>query len=340
MIRRQSGSRAVFELFAPGLLGPIPMPTDRRPQTPILNLLLARGRLSTSAGTDLASALLSRFNTEASAPYCLSVDRPDWDRSGYWMHADPVHLRPDRDLLRLFDARHLGISQAEADAMVGELNAHFRQDGLEFCAPAASRWYLRCEEPPAITTQPLERAIGQHVDGLLPAGQDSTRWASLVNEAQMLLFQTPVNQRREAAGRPAVSGLWTWGGGVWQAPRLASRLDLIQAKSPLARGLAAAAGITVKPSDAPWPRGAKAVLAIREDLQDAVLDADDRAWAAAAASIDHQLAPVLEALRSRRLCRIVVDACDGRCWAITRSDLRRFWRRTRPIADQASGHLH
>jgi hypothetical protein len=247
----------------------------------VLDLLLNRARQSAVSGNGLTARLLERFGAEASAPYCLASDDPDWDRGGYCMHADPIHLRPDRDLLRLFDARHLGISCAEAQALVAELNAHFSADGLRFSAPVASRWYLHCKHPPALQTQPLERVIGQHVDGLLPSGADAARWASLMNEAQMLLFQSPTNQRREAAGRPAVNGLWTWGGGVWQVPTGADPPTSVRAQSPLAQGLAAAADLTVDPSTEAWLPRAGTQLADWYQLQDALLDSDELAWTAA-----------------------------------------------------------
>jgi len=322
-----------FELLVPGLLGPIPsdpaaLPPGQRSKTPMLDLLLARGRPSAVADGNqrLAGRLLERFGANASAPYCLAADDPDWDRGGYYMHADPVHLRPDRDLLRLFDARHLGISSAEAQALVAELNAHFAADGLRFIAPIASRWYLHCEHPPAIKTQPLEGVIGQHIDGLLPSGPDAARWASLMNEAQMLLFQSPANQRRENEGRPAVNGLWTWGGGLWQVPTGADLPALVRAQSPLAQGLAAAADLAVEAPREVWRPRDGIQLADWHQLQDAVLDTDELAWAAAAESLDQGLAPLVDALRAGDLQRINIDSCDGHCWSIERADLRAFWR--------------
>lgn len=307
--------------------------------TPTLDRLLTRGRPSAAPTVDLTTALLDRFGADASAPYGLAADDPSWDHSGFCMHADPVHLRPDRDLLRLFDATHLAISQAEADALTAELNAHFAADGLRFTAPTASRWYLHCEQPPTLRTQPLERVIGQPIDGLLPTGDDAARWAQLMNEAQMMLFQSPVNQRREGSGRPPVNGLWTWGGGLWGiladvAP--SDRLPTcLQARSPLALGLAAAAGVTAESPDAAWETHAGSHLVVLEQFQDALLDRDDQAWSAAVEALDHWLAPAVDALRAGRLEEIIIDACDGRRWSLRRTDLRRFWRRSRPLADLA-----
>ncbi|KAA6183586.1 phosphoglycerate mutase [Thiohalocapsa marina] len=343
----------VLELLVPGLLGPVPPSPQAPPKTPVLDRLLARGRPTDSLGGDLTAALLERFGVDASAPYCLAADDPEWDRAGFWMHADPVHLRPDRDLLRLFDARHLVIGQDEAAALVAAFNAHFAADGLWLVAPAASRWYLRCDSAPALQTQPLAAVIGQHIDGFLPVGADAPRWASLMNEAQMLLFQSPVNRRREAAGQPAVNGLWTWGGGLWRPPTAADPPDRVLGDMPLARGLALAAGIPLRGDDGPGlvevgelaklldPAEAPGrVLAIWQGLQEALLAQDEAAWAQAAEALDRALQPALAAMRAGRLARIELDVCDGRRWSIRPGDLRRFrigWpRRPRTLAERAA----
>lgn len=328
MTGKASAHSKVFELLVPGLLGPVPLPPGHRVETPLLDLLLTRGRQSAVTGGNLTGALLARFGADASAPFCLADDDPDWDQTGFCMHADPVHLRPDRDLLRLFDARHLGISGAEAQLLVAELNDHFAQDGLRFNAPTASRWYLHCEQPPALQTEPLERVIGQHVDGLLPTGPDADRWANLMNETQMLLFQSAVNQRRESEGRPGVNGLWTWGGGSWQVPTGVQLPTKVQAQSPLARGLAAAAGVESEPPSALWQTPKGTLLADWNQLQDAVLDTDELAWVAAAESLDRRLAPVVDALGAGDLDQILLNGCKGQCWSIDRADLRAFWRRS------------
>ncbi|MGB5733933.1 MAG: phosphoglycerate mutase [Thiohalocapsa sp.] len=344
MTSHRSATADVLELLVPGLLGPIPPQPDGLQSTPTLDLLLARARQSTPSGADqradLNTALLACFGAEASAPYSRAADDPAWDRDGFCMHADPVHLRPDRDLLRLFDARHLGIAQDEADQLTAELNGFFAADGLRFMAPTASRWYVHCRQPLALRTQPLARVIGEHIDGLLPAGVDAARWASLMNEAQMLLFQSSVNQRREAGGRSSVNGLWCWGGGVWRdlvdAVPAAQRPQRIWARSSLARGLAAASGALVEPLWSAWQPHSGSALVVVDQVQDALLDANDRGWGAAVEALDQWLGPALAALRAGRLDEIVVDACNGRRWSLSRADLRRFWRRPRPLATLAA----
>jgi hypothetical protein len=320
-----------LELLVPGMTGPLPAPPETRLQTPVLDLVLGRGERVPRPGGGLESALLARFGAAASAPYTAAVDDSAYDKARFRMRADPVHLRADRDALRLYDARHLGISRAEADGLVAELNRHFADDGLRWYAPVAARWYLEADPPPALVCVPLQQVIGCTIDGHLPQGPDARRWASLMNEAQMLLFQAEVNRVREADGRPAANGVWIWGGGNWR-PLTVQGFDRVVADDPLACGLASAADIArvALPSRfEPAPGGA---LAVWTPLFDAVLDADEAAWAGSAQALDRWLAPALDALRAGRLSEILIDGCDGEGRLLTRGCLRRFWRRPRSIA--------
>jgi len=308
------------------------------PSTPEPDLLLARGEAIEVAGRGLSAALLARFGAVASAPYALVAEPGDGelDHERFWMHADPVHLRPDRDQLRLFDAGHLGISRAEADALLAELNVHFAADGLRLVAPAASRWYLTAETPPRLDTTPLEQVSGRSVDGYLPAGPDSRRWQGLMNELQMLLFQSPVNRAREQQGRPAVNAVWTWGGGRWQELGHDGLPDVVLSRDqPLAEGLALTAGARTErlPPTAPSCVDGT-ILAVFDQLLDAALDGDETVWAAAAGALDDWLSPALKALRSGALHELILDACDGRAWQLGRAHLLRFWRRPRSVAER------
>jgi len=182
MNHRKRQQDAGLTVLAPGLLGPVPLLPEQVPATPLLDLIFRRGRprqapqswfqskaqaqapaqvqaaaaaperapVSTKAAPiSLTSYLLQLFGAASSAPYALAADDPSWDRQGVVLQADPVHLRADRDQLRLFDARHLGISQVEADAFVDAINAHLAEDGLRLLAPVASLVSATARTPPA-----------------------------------------------------------------------------------------------------------------------------------------------------------------------------------------------
>jgi hypothetical protein len=330
-----------LDLLVPGLLGPLPeQPGDL--MTPTLDLLLARGEPDHRHPAGLEELLLESYAATCSAPYALAADAPGLERDGWWLHAAPVHLRPDRDLLRLYDARHLGISRAEAEGLIGALNATFSGDGLHFHAPTAGRWYVRCDDPWDMRTTPLEAVVGDHIDGSLPSGPDAPRWAALMSEIQMLLFQAEPNRRREAEGRPTVNGLWCWGGGDWQpltgAPWLAVGDD------PLLQGLASAADRDYRrdpgrESTEVLRDAGGHVLVLWRGLSDALFDQSLDAWSAAAGSLEHWVAPLPAALRSGSLDELRIHSCGGKpCTVVRRDSLRwyRGWFGSRP---QALGRL-
>jgi len=48
----------------------------------------------------------------------------------------------------------------------------------------------------------------------LPEGDNARQWRSLLNEAQIVLTQHPLNAQRARRGLPPVNSVWFWGAGV------------------------------------------------------------------------------------------------------------------------------
>ncbi|WP_295400810.1 phosphoglycerate mutase, partial [uncultured Thiocystis sp.] len=242
-------SSSLLHLICPGLRGPIPTVPQPLPKTPTLDRLLSRADKQAAVSTDPPAALLAEFGVFGesdrdlpTAPLCLLGEDPTADLDAWWIHADPVHLRADRDRLLLFAGAEIAPDRAEADALTALFNEHFGGDGLRLLAPTPGRWYLRAERSPDLCTQPLHRVLGGAIDRDLHGGADAARWTGMLNEAQMLFFDSAVNRERERRRRPVISGLWTWGGG--RLPTLAGALPaLIVGDHPLTLGLARHAGL-------------------------------------------------------------------------------------------------
>ena len=239
----------------PRAIGPSPMADP----PPAEDRLAGADRLPVVGTTDPCRTLFDLFGYVPpperdcpSAPYCRLADRqtedPGTGKEPDVLHADPVHLRPDRDRLVLFAGPDLAPDRAEADALVNLFNQHLGEEGLRLEAPTPARWYLLTERPPELVTQPLAAVLGRPIAGQLPRGTEARRWARLLNEVQMLFHHSEVNQRREAAGIPTLNGLWLWGGG-WSLPPPSGQVGYARVFSadPLARGLALARGIPTSP---------------------------------------------------------------------------------------------
>jgi hypothetical protein len=304
------------------LLHPLPDSAERA-RFPALRRFLSRSRTSVVLDSREA-ALLEQFGVPRQrdwpiAPFSRLGDGEPPD-DAYWIAADPVHLRADRDALLLVDASRFQLDREDARTLVEALNRHFGPEELHFSAPTATHWYARVAQATDIETVPLRRAVGYNVDTLLPRGKDALAWHRTFNEAQMLLYNHPLNQAREARGELPVNSVWFWGGGT--LPRnVNGRWLHVWANDALSRGLALAARIDV--SDVPGTFAA-CIDAARDGAQLAVLDQVDfaaleRDW----------IAPALQALRTQSLGALslwIQLATEFRRFDLARSDLWKFWR--------------
>lgn len=314
-----------------------------------LETLLARGRRKSGAGTGLEAWLLDAFAVAKqvdwpAAPYSLVADGGQ-PNGAWWLRADPVSLRADRETVLLSDASLFEVSRAEAASLTASLNAHFASTGITFHPLQSDRWYARVEQDPGMAAPPVADVRGLPVLEFLPEGPQGRRWRSVLNEIQMLLHEHAVNAAREARGAPPVNGLWLWGAGrLADAPRTVYRR--VSSDSPVAKGLALAAGGRHEPLpvsahawlDSAGQSGVEAV--ILEALRVPAAYGDMSAWRAGLAALERDwFAPLLGALRATRVGMITLYAPAA--WRThesetTRQDLRYFWRRRRRLAAYAA----
>lgn len=318
---------------------------------PALAKLLARARAERFPAIAMAGWLSQAFEIERQhdwpiAPLTLALDGGDAS-DAYWLRADPVHIKVERDRLTLVESALFELSADEAQALVAALDRHFADAGLAFRAPHPKRWYVKVAQTPKIATHSLAEAAGQNVEPLLPYGEDVLRWHRVFNEAQMLLHAHAVNTAREARGDPIVNSVWLWGGG--SRPVVPGRpFDAVWSDETAAVAIAAAADTYASsvPADAEsWLEvaarrlGRAAHLVVLDDLASAAAYRDAEVWRARLQALEaHWFAPLARALRERRVSSLalVVPGADG-CWRfdVGRADLPKFWRRPRPWSEYA-----
>lgn len=340
---------SVLSLLVPGLLGPDrarhPREGYPRPAAPALEWLLARARSHPAPGA--ADALLfhefglSAADTElpvAAVTRLADGGQPD---DGWWLRADPVHLRPDLQGVFLVDARLLAIEAAEAAALTEAFNHNFAGDGLRLEPLHPNRWYLRLPADPGVRACPLLDAVGRDINPLLPQGPAKGRWHAFWTEAQMLFHGHPVNRAREQRGQPSINGLWFWGGGAVPAGGRPPAGGL-HAEDPLARGLARLTGTPINPvpgnADA-WLRAARGEadsLVVLETTRCDPADDDPVAWADHVANLEQDwFAPCRRMVRDRRLAALRLHFDAGRIYTVTSAARWRFWRAVRPLTHYA-----
>jgi hypothetical protein len=320
-----------LRLFLPQ---PLPVAANERgalAALPGLARILSRARAASVADKDLEALLLESFGVQRQrdwpvAPLSWLGDAGAAGTS-YWLRADPVHLRAERDALVLIDARYFTLEPESADALVNALNAHFEAERLRFFAPNPTRWYVAIDQVPEIATCPLRSVAGRSVDPLLPQGAGALTWHRWFNDIQMLFHAHAVNQARESAGQPTVNSVWFWGGGVLPAS-VRGGFARIWGDDPLARGLARAAGL----SWAALPEHAGQWLAqATEGEHLVVLDPLPASESNPLENLERNwFVPMLQALRERQLSRVtlLVESGDATVrFELRAGDLWRFWRR-------------
>ena len=228
------------------------------------------------------------------------------------LRADPVHLRPDLDAARLFDASHFALARDEAAAMAAALDRHFAPEGVRFEAPRPTRWYARLERQPDAEFQPPGGAAGRGAGGALPTGNEGSLWRRRMNEAQMVLHAHPVNQAREARGELAVNSVWFWGAGE-PGPVPRRRFDEVAADDPLVRALARRGGARVRdlaedPETVGDPPGRRLVAPGPGCLR-AVVGRDVESWRRELLDAEERwFRPLVDAVTTGRIRRVIVDA--------------------------------
>jgi hypothetical protein len=186
-------------------------------RTPALSLWLARGdRLADGkpgrdamlrecfdfVGTSIPSAALTR-----------SLDAGD-EQGAQWLRADPAYAMVDAVTARLMAVGEIGLSEEENEELARALRPLFGDAGFPLEAARAERWYLRC--PPGarlpVFADPRD-VLGDDLMRHLPGGDNERQWRHLLNEAQVILHNHPVNARRVQRGQVPANSLWFWGAG-------------------------------------------------------------------------------------------------------------------------------
>jgi len=350
-------------LFLPGLLGPPGAQAAEAMATgleaPALERLLSRGaRFDPGWPDDALEGMLFRiFDVETVAgrdwpvaPVTHAMDAGAPGR-GWLMRADPVHLRADLSAVHLHEATGFPLYRGEAESLAGVLNRELAAHGLAIEVLHAKRWYVRLPGAPGVSTCAPSRTAGRALEDCLPSGAEAARWRALLNESQMILHDAPANIAREDRGEPPVNSVWFWGAGTLP-PHPERRFDRIWSDDALAHALAqlAASEVHALPEDASrWLQRVRADGddAVGEgpgdagDAHLAVLDVaaaparrtDVDGWREALTAIERDwLAPLWDALRSGAVQRLTLLTDRGACVHLSRADTRRFWRRTRSLA--------
>nr|WP_275691836.1 hypothetical protein [Burkholderia sp. Ax-1720] len=186
------------------------------------------------------------------------------------------------------------------------------------------------------------RASGRNIEIWLPhearTGERSRLWMKLQNEVQMAWFGHAVNETREARGQFTANSIWFHGQGRLRP--VSSPFARVLSTDCATRGLALAAQVPVDAPPAAFAalagapgedEAARATLLELDALTVPFIQQDWAAWREALDTLERDwFAPALEALRAGVLRELSFTLCGdtgATTLAVTRGDLRKFWRR-------------
>lgn len=208
-------------LFVPGLLGLVrELAPEDLPEVPSIKYFFSRGSFHGRPSASFTDTLCLLFNSQASgerdAPIAAISQLVDDKQAGQeiWMRADPVHLAADREGVVLMDETSFTLDQHDALVLAGDIKDILADSGLMLEVPTTSRWYVKLSEQPDIKTTPVHEVVGKDIHQFMPAGNDRQKWVRLLNEIQMTLHASKLNEDRQQRGELPVNSVWFWGAGA------------------------------------------------------------------------------------------------------------------------------
>ena len=270
--------------------------------------LLGRADAETPAEAGEQAQLLRHFRLRpAGWPMAAMTRQTEFgDAQGSrWLRADPVHVRPDMTGARMLAWGNLALDESEAEAFAQALRPLFGDAGMPMSHRHPERWYLQLSREaklPEFATP--EAALGRDLLEMLPAGAEGARWRALLNEAQVILHNHPVNARRAARGAVVANSLWFWGGGLLP-DAVESSVACVRSEDVELQSLAGLAGID------PAGQGVELIDLRHERDWSRVERGFIEAWAAQGADSG----------------QLRLDFADGARFRCERGQRWRFWRR-------------
>lgn len=135
------------------------------------------------------------------------------DPARTWGLLSPGHWLMGRDHLTLLDPHTMGLTESESKALLEAIRPLFESDGWTLTWGATTRWYASHDSLKGLPTASLDRVIGRNPDLWLTDAAQARMVRRLQSEVQMMLYQHPINDQRDATGLATVNSFWLSGCG-------------------------------------------------------------------------------------------------------------------------------
>ncbi len=296
-----------------------------------LEQFLVRGNMLKSKNNSSIENLFDQFGHDyfetEELPVAATSALTDLENSEgkIWMRTDPVFLHADLTSLLLFDSRSFSLTKEETIRIFSTINPLLEEDGLHLvCGADPSRWYLKLENNPSMTTTPAGIVNGHDIRPFLPEGKDRDFWIRLANEIQILLHDCSINKERKQRGQVPINSVWFWGAGKLPG-QMNCKFEQIISNDVNAKGLAIHSGIPHETI----PENIDQFLSKQEKSQNIliVLSQGDLALSETEDQEEWLIFDyLLMGLKKGRIKKLEIITDDQHC-IVKRSHLYRFWRK-------------
>jgi len=129
-----------------------------------------------------------------------------------WM--TPCHWQIGMDQVTLLNPESLHLTDEESQQLLQAMQPFLQEDGLHVTWHSALLWHAQGEMLAGLNCASLDRVIDQNVKPWMPVNPATRPLQRLQSEMQMLLYNHPVNDAREARRQHTVNAFWLHGAGT------------------------------------------------------------------------------------------------------------------------------
>ena len=131
---------------------------------------------------------------------------------------EPIHIHAARDHLVLTSTQILDIKASEADALFESVKDIFAEMSAITHRSKPHKWFIESSALQTLSTVSTAQAEGRNIDHWMPSDTSqegvARQWRKWQNEIQMIWFNHPVNEARQAEGMLSINSVWISGNGT------------------------------------------------------------------------------------------------------------------------------
>ena len=133
---------------------------------------------------------------------------------GAWSFVTLCHWQADKQQVSMRQIPIQDLPQAESDTLLSAMRPFFADDGITLYPDTPGRWLAHGDVFDGLATASPDRVLGRNLAAWMPDATRAGGLIRLISEMQMLLYNHPVNDARDARGTLTVNAFWLSGSGV------------------------------------------------------------------------------------------------------------------------------